>query len=163
MTKPKGKTNPARTASSAETGLGNPAAAMAAGAVASQIPWGFLIKTTVILGITGIIVYKITHRFEKRDEESDYPPANISHSQAQSRAKVIYTAMKGLGNGMEIVKANIANLNYNGWIRLYNAFGNRKGAFSPPFSSGENLEEWFADQFDQDELDELRVLVPNTF
>ena len=69
--------------------------------------------------------------------------------------------MLGFGNGFEIVKTNIAGLNYNAFIKVYNAFGHRQGSI--PFSDKMNMVEWFSDQFDADELTQLRFLVPNMF
>lgn len=128
-------------------------------ATASVIP--FLIKTTVILGIGWFLYSKYTNRFVSLSENSNYPVANINNSQASTKAETIYGAMKGLGNGFNIVATNISGLNYNGWIKLYNAFGHRQGSI--PFSSKMNLVEWFADQFNEEELAQLRFLVPNVF
>lgn len=128
-------------------------------ATASVIP--FLLKTTFVLGVGYYAYRKWTNRFVPAQEASYYPAANITQSQAQTKADTIYGAMKGMGNGFQIVAANIAGLNYNGWIRVYNAFGNRQGVI--PFSSKMNLTEWFSDQFNEEELAQLRFLVPNVF
>lgn len=155
--------------------LGNPAVAAAVGsgaaksasegqkavlqATASVLP--FFLKTGFILGVGYVIYNKWTNRFVPQQEVSYYPASSITNAQAQTKADAIYTAMKGAGNGFQIVAANIANLNYNGWVRLYNAFGNRQGII--PFSAKMNLTEWFADQFNEEELAQLRFLVPNVF
>lgn len=128
-------------------------------ATASVIP--FLIKTTVLIGIGWFIYSKYTNRFVSLKENNNYELSNISNSQASTKAETIYGAMKGLGNGFHIVATNISGLNYNGWIKLYNAFGHRQGSI--PFSDKMNLVEWFADQFSEDELAQLRFLVPNVF
>ena len=128
-------------------------------ATASVIP--FLIKTGVCLTIGYIVYRKYVNRFVSLSENNNYQPSNITNSQASTKAEAIYNAMLGFGNGFEIVANNIAGLNYNGFIRLYNAFGNRQG--SVPFSSKMNLIEWFTDQFDSEELSQLRFLVPNIF
>lgn len=128
-------------------------------ATASVIP--FLIKTLVIIGIGGIVYYRYTNRFVSLSENKNFQSSNITNNQAQTKAETIYNAMKGLGNGFEIVKTNIANLNYNGFVKLYNAFGHRQGVV--PFSNKMNLVEWFSDQFSDEELNELRFLVPNMF
>jgi hypothetical protein len=128
-------------------------------ATASVIP--FFLKTGFVLGVGYVIYNKWTNRFVPSKEVSYYPTANITTSQAKTKADAIYGAMKGYGNGFQIVAANIAGLNYNGWVRVYNAFGNRQGVI--PFSSKMNLTEWFADQFNEEELAQLRFLVPNVF
>jgi alpha-acetolactate decarboxylase len=128
-------------------------------ATASVIP--FFLKTIFVLGVGYVVVNKWTNRFVPAKEASYYPAANVTTSQAKTKADAIHGAMKGFGNGFQIVAANIAGLNYNGWIRVYNAFGNRQGVV--PFSAKMNLSEWFADQFDDEELAQLRFLVPNVF
>ena len=128
-------------------------------ATASVIP--FFLKSAFVLTVGYVAYNKWTNRFVAAKEAPYYPAANITTSQAQTKADAIHVAMKGIGNGFQIVAANIAGLNYNGWIRVYNAFGNRQGVI--PFSSKMNLTEWFADQFNEEELAQLRFLVPNVF
>jgi hypothetical protein len=117
-------------------------------ATASVIP--FVLKTVFVLGIGYIVYTQWADRFVPSKEVPYYPQSNITSSQAKTKAEAIYGAMKGFGNGFQVVAANIAGLNYNGWVRLYNAFGNRQGIV--PFSGETNLVEWFADQFDEEEL-----------
>lgn len=128
-------------------------------ATASVIP--FVIKTVIVIGIGTFIYYKYTNRFVSLKENPNYPVSNITNNQASTRAEVIYNAMLGFGNGFEIIKTNIAGLNYNAFIKLYNAFGSRQGSI--PFSEKMNMVEWFSDQFDEEELTQLRFLVPNMF
>ncbi|WP_445718009.1 hypothetical protein [Flavobacterium sp.] len=128
-------------------------------ATASVIP--FLIKTIVIVGGGLYLYYRFTNRFISLKENPNYPVSNITNNQAQTKAESIYNAMLGFGNGFEIVKTNIAGLNYNAFIKVYNAFGNRQGSI--PFSDKMNMVEWFTDQFDESELNQLRFLVPNMF
>lgn len=128
-------------------------------ATTSVIP--FLVKTLVVVAVGGYIYYRYTNRFISLKENTSYPTSNITNNQASTRAETIYNAMKGIGNGFEIVKTNIAGLNYNGFIKLYNAFGQKQGSI--PFSSEMNLIEWFSDQFNESELTQLRFLVNNMF
>lgn len=128
-------------------------------ATASVIP--FLIKTLVIVGGGLYLYYRFTNRFISLKENPNYPVSNITNNQAQTKAETIYNAMLGFGNGFEIVRSNIAGLNYNAFIKVYNAFGSRQGSI--PFSDKMNMVEWFSDQFDEDELAQLRFLVPNMF
>ncbi|ESU28394.1 hypothetical protein FLJC2902T_17510 [Flavobacterium limnosediminis JC2902] len=151
--------------------LGNPivvAAATPAGQKAIEksidiIP--FLLKGLVIAGVGYFIYYKITHKFDKRALNPNYPPANISDASAQSRAEAIYTAMYGAGNGFEAVKQQLNGVNYNGFTKIYNAFGIRKSFDHVPLvnKSEGNLIEWLYDQFDPGELAELRFLVAGVF
>lgn len=153
----KGKNIPAVIDAPTPTGMGNPAVI----AVASVIPWGFLIKTVVLLGIGYYAINSFKKRFVKKDEVPRWGPANISDGQARSKADAIHKAMLGWGNGFEIVRENIAGLNYNGWVKVYNAFGNREDSI--PGNDDMNIVEWFIDQFDTQELNELRVLVSGAF
>lgn len=128
-------------------------------ATVSVLP--FILKTGFVLGVGYWAYSKWTNRFVPSKEVSYYQQANITNGQAKSKAEAIYGAMKGFGNGFQIVAANIAGLNYNGWIRLYNAFGARQGSI--PLSPKMDIVEWFTDQFDEEELQQLRFLVQNVF
>ena len=95
------------------------------------------------------------------NEVTAFGPANISFGQAESKADVLHSAMKGFGSGFYTVKNTLAGINYNGWVRLYNAFGHRET--SVPFTDPMNLVEWIQSEFSTDELDELRVIINNVF
>ncbi|MFN3941491.1 MAG: hypothetical protein ACK4K1_02500 [Flavobacterium sp.] len=125
----------------------------------SVIP--FLIKTAVFVGL-GYLAYSIlTNRFKPILENKSYPPANVTMGQAQTRAEAIYTAMKGFGANFNGVATNLQGLNYNGWVRVYNAFGKRKGA--NPLAESIDLVAWLNDQFNKNELNLLRTLVGSVF
>jgi hypothetical protein len=117
----KGKTNPSVLPPSSHGGLGNPALI----AVASVIPWGFIIKTLFVLGIGYFAYTKWTNRFVKRKYNSNYPDSNISDAQAEARANSIADSIKWFSNDYDNVELQLSGLNYNGFIKLYNAFGNR--------------------------------------
>lgn len=153
----KGKTNPSVLPTSSHDGLGNPALI----AVASVIPWGFIVKTVVVVGITYYAINSFKKRFSSLNEVTAFGPANISFGQAKSKADVLHTAMKGFGNGFSTVKNTIAGVNYNGWVRIYNAFGNRPDSL--PGTDDMNLQEWIQSEFSENQLDELRVLIQNVF
>lgn len=138
--------------------LGNP---IVAASIATQIPWAWLFK----VGVGCVIVYSVVGSFKKRfqplSEVSHFNPSNISLGQAKVKANIIHQAMRGFGNGFTTVRENIAGINYNGWIRLYNAFGARPDSI--PLSEDKNLVEWFQEEFNLEELSELRVLVGKLF
>lgn len=121
----------------------------------------FLIKTLVFLGIGYYAYNKLTNSFEKLKENNTLIPSNISNSQAKIKADAIYAAMKGFGNGFSIVKTNLAGLNYNAYVKVYNAFGERKGA--DDIFNKMTLTEWINDQFNESELIQLRFLLPGVF
>lgn len=153
----KGKTNPSTLPTSSHDGLGNPALI----AVASVVPWGFIIKTAVVVGGIYYAINSFKKSFSALNEVTSYGPANISHGQAKSKADILHVAMKGFGNGYATVKNTISGINYNGWVRLYNAFGNRPDSI--PGTDDMNLVEWMQSEFSEDQLDELRVLINNVF
>lgn len=128
-------------------------------ATASTIP--FLIKTVVVLGIGAFVWYKYANRFKSLNENPNYEQSNITESQAKTKAESIFSAMYGFGGNYSLVAQNLAGVNYNGFIRIYNAFGLRQGSI--PFSSKMNLVQWFSDQFNEDELEQLRFLVGRNF
>lgn len=143
--------------------LGNPAVAIASQKALEKtseaIP--FMIKTLFVLGIVGFAVYKFSKRFKPLSENTSYPNANVTLGVAKTKADAIFSAMTGLGSNVDLVANNIAGLNYNGFVRVFNAFGDRQGVI--PFSSKMNMVEWFYDQFNESELTKLRFLVPNVF
>jgi len=138
--------------------LGNP---IVAGAIVTQLPWAWLFKVVVGCVIVYTVVGRFTNRFESAREVSSFGPANISTGQAKIKANIIHQAMRGFGNGFDIVRQNLAGINHNGWVRLYNAFGNRPSNI--PLSDDKNLAEWLEMEFSTNQLNELRVLVPNVF
>lgn len=119
------------------------------------------------LGGVGYFAYtKIFNGFTSVTEDSRYTPSNVSTGVAKAKAEAIYIAMYGAGNGFAMVKAilqyvNGERINHNGFIRVYNAFGKRNGQI--PFSKKMTMTEWFTDQFDESELLELRLIIPNFF
>lgn len=148
-------------------GLGNPAlVAMASNSdtikttneiAKSTVP--FIVKTLFVLGAGAFIWYKISNRFVSIKENSNYPASNITDGQAKTKADAIFNAMYGIGANFDIVAYNLNGLNYNAWVKVYNAFGDRRGS---DFQKG-NLVEWLTDQFSEYELEQLRFLVPNVF
>lgn len=147
--------------------LGNPAAVAAtavAGKAASEVavktvPW--LIKVAVIGGVIYVGYRIISGQFVKAKYNSNYNDANVSDAVAQAKAESIYQAMYGYGANVQVVAEQLFGLNYNGWIKVYNAFGKRQpwNVFADPLT----LVEWFNDQFDTSEMSILRTALPNVF
>jgi len=73
----------------------------------------------------------------------------------------MYEAMYGFGANAELVGEQLAGLNYNGWVKVYNSFGNKKGANI--LGDDMNLVEWLNDQFSEDQLQELRFVLSGVF
>lgn len=125
---------------------------------ASVIPW--LIKFAVV-GTVGIIAYRLySKRFEELPERSNLPPANISNAQAQIRADAIYSGIGWFTNDFENVMAQFDQMNYNAVIKIYNAFGKKKGTL---FSNDLNLFEWCRNQFTNDQIAQLRFKTNGAF
>jgi hypothetical protein len=126
--------------------------------LASVVP--FLIKTAIVLGIGYMVYRKYTHRFVSKKENSKYPNANISDAQASSRAAAIEQSKTLFSNDFENVARNLSGLNYNGFIKLYNAFGKHTGTML----GGElDLIEWLQNQFSEQEISELSALLNGAF
>ncbi len=152
----KGNTNPSILPTSSRDGLGNPALI----AVASVIPWGFIIKTLFLLGLGYFAYTKFANRFVKRKFNSNYPDANISDAQAEARANSIADSIKWFSNDYENVELQLAGLNYNGFIKLYNAFGKQTGTLL----GGElDLVEWIRNQFKDYQILKLSALQNGAF
>ena len=121
---------------------------------------GFL-KMGLLLGVGYFAYKKIFNGFSPLKENKRDKPSNISTGMAKNKAEAIYSAMYGVGNGFKSVKQNLIGVNANGFVRIHNAFGHRKGI--NPLSEKMTLIEWFIDQFSQNELIELRFIIPNFF
>lgn len=125
---------------------------------ASVIP--FLIKTVVVLAIAGFVYYKFKNRFIKFDENKNYAPANVTLEQAQSKADAIGSSIGWFSNDFEAVADQLAGLNYNGFVRVYNAFGQRTGTL---LGGNLNLIEWIKNQFTTYEIAQLSSLQNGVF
>lgn len=126
---------------------------------ASVIP--FVLKTLVVVGIGYYAFGAWRKRFKSIGFNTSLPPANITEGQAQTRANALYSAMYGIGANFNTVQTNLAGLNYNGWVRVYNAFGKRKTA--NPFTSPMDLVEWIHSEFSGTRLEQLRFVLPGVF
>ena len=125
---------------------------------ATVIP--FLIKTVVIVGIGWYAYNKWTNRFVKLKENSSYAPANVTEAQAKAKADAIASSIGWFSNSFDAVADNLAGLNYNGFIRVYNAFGHQTGTL---FGGDLNLIEWIKNQFNEYEVAQLSSLQNGAF
>lgn len=120
-----------------------------------------VLKTGFFLGVGYFAYTKIFNGFSSLSESKNQKPSNISSGMAKNKAEAIFSSMYGLGNGFKAVKQNLLGVNYNGFVRIYNAFGQRKGI--NPLSNKMTLTQWFMDQFSPAELTELRFIIPHFF
>jgi hypothetical protein len=129
--------------------------------LASVIPWIF--KLLVLLGLGWWAYSRFTNRFISLKTDSKYLVANVSDAQAKTRADAIAASLAFFdytGNEFEVTSQNIAGLNYNGFIKVYNAFGKQSGHIG----SGQlNLVEWINDQFSQYQIKQLSSLLNGAF
>lgn len=125
---------------------------------ASVIP--FVLKGFFVLGVGYFLYNRYTNRFVKLKENNNYPIANITYDQAKTKADAIVSSLGWFSNSFDTVSGNMQGLNYNGFIRLYNAFGHQRGTLL----SGElNLIEWIKNQFTEDEVNQLSFLTNGVF
>lgn len=145
--------------------LGNPALAVLATpegrqATTKAINLTFTVIKVGLLGLAGYLIYrKVFPSFSKMVENPNFKPANVTKQGAESRAENLYRAMVGPGSNFDKVASNLRGLNYNGFARVYNSFGERRGADMRK----QNLIEWLYDQFDSSELKELKFITNNAF
>ena len=147
-------------------GLKNPAIAAFASspegqkAIAKSANLGItILKVGLVLGTLTFAYYKIFKGFSKVKEDARYKPSNISVTTAKARAEAIYTAMLGTAKNYATVEKNLSGLNHNGFVRLYNEFGERRSALLTKM----NLVEWLQDQFNEDDIAKLRFLIKGFF
>jgi hypothetical protein len=142
--------------------LGNPLALVAGAKVveqtASVIP--FLIKFAVITGAAYWAYSAYTNRFVKLKENSGYANATVSQAVAKGRADSIIGSIGLFSNDFENVSKQLAGLNYNGFIRVYNAFGHQKGTL---LAGDLNLIEWIQNQYTPYQIQQLSFLLGGAF
>lgn len=158
--------NPLVISAIASTPQGQKAIGNAIDKVASSSTSGLVIVKNILwIGIfasLGFWAYRrFINGFTRIPFNTSQPAPKISDATAQAKADSIYRAMYGAGNGFSTVKSNLQSLNYNDFIKIHNAFGERSGIL--PMSKKMTIIEWFVDQFDSSELAQLRFLVPNFF
>ena len=139
--------------------LGNPfVAATVVQQSATALP--FLIKLGAIITVA-VVGYKMyTNRFKKFAENSALPPANVSLAQAKGKADSIGKSITLFSNDFDNVSKQLAGLNYNGFVRVYNAFGQQRGTY---LAGDLNLIEWIENQFTAYQKQQLSFLLGGAF
>lgn len=125
---------------------------------ASVIP--FVIKTAIVCGIAWYAYHRFTNRFVKLKEKSNYPTSNVTDAQAKSRADAISGSIDWFSNSFDTVADSLAGLNYNGFVKVYNAFGHQTGTL---LGGDLNLVEWIRNQFTDYEIAQLSALQNGAF
>lgn len=120
----------------------------------------FLIQLAVVGGIGWLVYSKYTNRFVSKPLNSNYPDSNISDGQAQARAVAIEQSKGIITTDFEAVSRQLSGLNYNGFVKLYNAFGKHTGTYL----GGElDLIAWLENQFSEQEFTMLGALQNHSF
>lgn len=123
-------------------------------------PTGFtVLKIALIGGILTLAYFKIFKGFQQIQDDKRYKPSNINVTQAKARSEAIYTALLGFGANYSTVENNLTGLNHNGFIKVYNEFGERRSSTLVKM----NLVEWLQDQFNETEIAKLRFLIKGFF
>lgn len=155
-----GLSNPALIAAVLQTPQGQKALADSAQATVRALNFGFTILKIGFISLAGYIIYrKITGAFSKISEDRNYRPANVSVISAKQRAENIFKAVYGAANDFNKVSQNLSGLNHNGFIRVYNEFGSRRGLDFKKL----NLTEWLYDQFNETQIAQLKFITNNAF
>jgi hypothetical protein len=139
--------------------LGNPVvAATLVQQGASALP--FVIKMLFVTGLAVVGYNLYTNRFKEFKENSSLAPANVSFAQAKGRADSIGKSIGLVSNDFENVSKQLAGLNYNGFVRVYNAFGQQRGTL---LGGDLNLIEWIENQFNSYQKEQLSFLLGGAF
>jgi hypothetical protein len=158
--KKKGLSNPAVIASVLSSPQGQEIIKKSQETTQKAVDTGFtLLKFLLAGGVLAVIYFKVLKGFSKLKEDTRYKPSNINVTQAKARAEAIYTALLGFGANYTAVENNLTGLNHNGFIRLYNEFGERRSSTLVKM----NLVEWLQDQFKEDDITKLRFLIKGFF
>ena len=124
---------------------------------ATVIPW--LIKFAIIAGTAYYLYSRYTNKFSAMQEITTYPKANVTTLEAQSRAEAVYGSMGYFTDDLQTALSALSGLNYNGFVRVYNAFGKRTGRLL-----GGNLDlVAFIHQQYPDDIDKFKFLFNGTF
>ena len=158
--KKRGLSNPAVVATVLSSPQGQKAMAQSQENAKKGISAGITILKFLLVGsLVAVIYYKVLKGFTRIKADVRYKPSNINVTQAKARAEAIYTALLGLGANYKTVENNLTGLNHNGFIRVYNEFGERRSATLVKM----NLVEWLQDQFKEDDIAKLRFLIKGFF
>lgn len=125
---------------------------------ASVIP--FVLKLLIVAALGAVVYYKITNRFVKKKEISKYGPANVTMAQADAAASAIAASGGFMSKDFESVASNLAGLNYNGFVRVYNAFGAQTANM---FGDKLDMIEWLYSTFDNYQMQQLSTLTNGAF
>ncbi|WP_417350317.1 hypothetical protein [Flavobacterium alkalisoli] len=154
----KGLSNPAVLATVASSPAGQKAVT---GAIDTTFTVVKIVAVALVVGVGGYVAYNLyKNRFVSLATNPNYEPSNISEAVANAKADALYNAMYGWGADLETVLEALSGINYNAWVKVYNAFGKRK----PTIGSEMTLTEWLNNQFtSQLDRSKISLLIPVAF
>lgn len=136
-------------------------------AITTTINVGFILLGLTVVSISGAAFYYLywKNRFKPMKYNQYAANSNVSPSAAQAKANALYQAMKGAGTDEKAIKNALRNVNYNGYIAIYNAFGKREpGGLSFSLGNGnyEDLTSFLRGDLSDKELQDLRrIMAPD--
>lgn len=122
----------------------------------------FIVKGLFVVGIVFgggyLLINGFRNRFKPMPENSNWPVSNITKADAEARADQIDGAIGLLSGNFETIQnafSHPSGLNGNAFVRIYNAFGNRKSTL---LGSEMNLKEWLDDQLSDFQREQIRTI-----
>lgn len=127
-----------------------------------------------VLGIVAVggIAY-VGYKFLKKDEppkldtNKDYPPSTLNQVQALAIADRLYAAMVISGTDEAAILKALSGLNYNDFIKVYDAFGRRQyskfwGNEGDPLTSDKHhLITWLTNELEPADIKQIEKIIPN--
>lgn len=122
-----------------------------------------------VLGGVAYVAYKLLKKEAppKLYENKNYPSSSLSQVQALAIADRLYAAMKGLGTDEVAVMKALSGLDYNDFVKVYEAFGKRQystfwGNIGDPLTSKDHhLITWLTNELKPSEIKQLEQVIPN--
>ena len=122
-------------------------------AITTTINIGFILFGVAVVGVGFTAFYFLYWKNRFR------PMKYNQYAAAVAKANALYEAMKGAGTDEKTIKNALRNVNYNGYVDVYNAFGKREpGGLSFSLGNGnyEDLTSFLHGDLNDKELQDLR-------
>ena len=130
-------------------------------AITTTINIGFILFGVAVVGVGFTAFYFLywKNRFRPMKYNPYAANSNVPPAAAVAKANALYEAMKGAGTDEKARKNALRNVNYNGYVDVYNAFGKREpGGLSFSLGNGnyEDLTSFLHGDLNDKELQDLR-------
>lgn len=120
----------------------------------------FIIKTLFVLGLVAVGLSLYNNRFVEWSLRGDLKPANISDAEAQARAATIHNSVGFVYDSFDSVYQALSGLNYNGFVKVYNAFGRRS---LTGIGDGDTMVDFIISHYSNEEILQLKMLLNGAF